>query len=256
MMFVWGLKRSGNHLLANWLYANAGGAVKRDLDTDGLHPLLFQGFCDPDASVAYFNNSGFLNSRNFDLGDLTTSDFELAASTRSLTIFGIEDCRLEFISRAPSGPDVVDLVLLRDPLNNIASRLEGAKSKPEVFRTDEAYVDLYASYCAEALGESRVFERKVVVNFNRFVEERSYRDSIAASLELANLDLVDEATDFGGSSSFSPGTGASSVEALMSRFQEHPIPDHLLDLLCARPVIRDACIELFGYDLTTRLGAL
>jgi hypothetical protein len=256
MLFVWGLKRSGNHLLANWLYANAGGEVKRDLDTDGLHPLLFQGFCDPDAGVAFFNNCGFLNSRNFGIGELTTADFALAASRQSLTIFGIEDCRLEFASRVPSGPDVVDLVLLRDPLNNIASRLEGAKAKREVFRTDEAYVDLYAEYCAEALGESRVFERKVVVNFNRFVEERSYRDSIAASLGLANLDLVDEATDFGGSSSFSPGTGASSTEALMTRFREHPVPAQLLDLLSARQVIRDACIELFGYDLTTRLGAL
>ncbi len=255
MMFLWGLKRSGNHLLANWLYANAGATAKRELDTQDLHPLLFQGFCDPEASVAFFNNCGFLNSRNFDLGDLTPADFDSAAGRRSLTIFGIEDCRLQHAAQAPSGPEVVNLVLLRDPLNNIASRLEGAKTKPEIFRTDEAYVDLYASYCEEALGRSHVFERKVVVNFNRFVDERSYRDSIAASLGMVNLDLVDEATDFGGSSSFSPGTGASSTEALMSRFRDHPIPDHLLDLMLARPVIHDACVELFGYEFVERLGA-
>ena len=33
--------------------------------------------------------------------------------------------------------------MLRDPLNNVASRLEATKRRPQVFRADETYVDLF-----------------------------------------------------------------------------------------------------------------
>ena len=51
--FLWGMKRSGIHHVVNWLYANHGAMAKADLATDGLHPQLHDGFCDPDAGVAF-----------------------------------------------------------------------------------------------------------------------------------------------------------------------------------------------------------
>ena len=50
--FVWGLKRSGIHLVVGWLYANLGGRVKGELVADGLHPQLCDGFADPHTGVA------------------------------------------------------------------------------------------------------------------------------------------------------------------------------------------------------------
>jgi len=248
-VFLWGLKRSGNHVVANWLYANLGANGKETLDSSDIHRQLRQGHCDPAAGVAFYNNCGQLNSRQFQLGLLTRADFERARRRHRVTIFGVEDCQLRFASRTPAAADIFNVLVLRDPLNNIASRLEAAKTRPEVFRTDEAYVDLLASYCEEYLDLRNTLTNKVVLNFNHFVGDREYRDSIAGGFGVENREVLTEASDYGGSSSFSPGRGASSRSALLTRFQQHPIPDDLLELLLARSVIRDACTKLFGYEL-------
>jgi len=247
--FLWGLKRSGNHLLANWLYANLGGNAKEALDSSDIHRQLRQAHWDPAAGVAFYNNCAQLNSRQFQLGLLARPDFDAARRRHDVTIFGIEDCQLRFARRTPVGADIANVLVLRDPLNNIASRLEAAKARPEVFRTDETYVDLVASYCAEFIGRTDLLDNKVVVNFNRFVEDRAYRDLIAGDLALDNRDMLGEASDYGGSSSFSPGRGPSTPRELLTRFQQHRLPDGMVELLLDRPVIRETCSTVFGYEL-------
>lgn len=244
--FVWGLKRSGIHLVVGWLYANLGGRVKGELVTDGLHPQLCDGFADREAGVAFFNNCGRQHSRRFELGDLTGEDIDRAARSRRATIFGIEDCPLREADRFA---DVAgsNLLVLRDPLNNLASRLEAGRTRPEVFRVDAAYVELLDGYCAEALGRTHQLPHKVVVNYNTFVVDRAYRDTLAAALGLVNVDDVAEVSAYGGGSSFPDGSTATSE--LMTRFRQHPIPAPLIDLLVGRPAIVEACRELFHYDL-------
>lgn len=252
--FVWGLKRSGIHLIANWLYANHGATVKGELDSDGLHPKFVDGYRDPAAGVAFYNNCGRFHCRQFELGDLVAGDFEQASSRHAATIFTIEDCALRFASRTPRRSDVANVLVLRDPLNNLASRLEAAESRPAMFRVDEPYIDLFESYCSEYLGHSSNLANKTVVSFNRFVEDRSYRDAVAAELGLANLDVISEVSEYGGGSSFSGLGGPGSTASLMTRFQQHPIPPHLLELLLERPGIREACSAVFGFDLADRVG--
>ena len=246
--FLWGLKRSGNHLLANWLYANHGATARDVLDSDGLHPQLHAGFRDVRADVAFFNNCGWLHSRGFGLGDLDRGDFQVAMRRQTTTIFGIEDCDLAFVPKTPHGPGIVNVLLLRDPLNNLASRLEAAKTRPEIFRVDEAYIEVYEMFCAEALGRSHHLVGKTVVNYNHFIDDRAYRDSVAAELGLRNVDVMSEATDFGGGSSFSDA-GRPSATSLKTRFRQHRVPDHLVEMLLSREAIRVACETLFGYDL-------
>jgi hypothetical protein len=252
--FLWGLKRSGNHMLANWLYANLGATHKQPLDSSDIHRQLRQAHWDPAAGVAFYNNCAQLNSRQFQLGLLTRADFDLARRRQPVTIFGIEDCRLRNAKRTPTGTDIVNVLVLRDPLNNIASRLEGAKARPEVFRTDQTYLDLIASYCAEYVGMTDLLDDKVVVNFNRFVAERTYRDLIAAELGVDNRDVLGEASDYGGSSSFTPGSGPSTTEELSTRFRKHRLPDDMIDQLLDRPVIRETCSTVFGYELADVVG--
>jgi hypothetical protein len=247
--FVWGLKRSGIHFFVNWLYANHGATVEGPLEADGLHPQLHDGFADLAAGVAYYNNCGGLHSRGFSLGRLTPADFELARRRNSTSIFGIEDCRLEFVSNTPAGAGVARVLLLRDPLNNIASRLEGARTRPEVFRTDAAFVDLLTAYCEEFLGRTEELTGKTTVSYDRFVVDRAYRDSIASRLELPNVDAVTEVPAFGGGSSFSGGAERASAATLTTRFRQHLIPGDLLDRLIDRPAARDVCSTVFGYDL-------
>ena len=96
---------------------------------------------------------------------------------------------------------------------------------------------------------THLLDNKVVVNFNQFVTERPYRDRIAADLALDNRDVLGEASDYGGSSSFSPGTGPSTTRELLTRFRQHPLPGDMIDDLLSRPVIRETCATVFGYQL-------
>jgi hypothetical protein len=96
-----------------------------------------------------------LNSRRFALGDLEHRDFEQAAGRHAATIFGIEDCDFCFAPQPPSGQDGTRVLRLRDPLNNLASRLEGANTRPDVLRTNEAFSNPLAAYCEEFLGQTK-----------------------------------------------------------------------------------------------------
>jgi hypothetical protein len=249
----WGLKRSGNHLVANWLYANLGGTVKDPLDTGGLHPQFRDAFFDPTSRVAFYNNCGWLNSRRFALGDLEHRDFEQAAERHAATIFGIEDCDFRLAPQPPSGRDGTRVLILRDPLNNLASRLEGAKTRPDVFRTDEAFINLLAAYCAEFLGQTKWLGDAVRINFNRFVLDRVYRDELAQQMGLPNRDVVSEIPAYGGGSSFTGIQGPATPQLLMERFRQHRIPRPLIEMLFDHAVVRETCATEFGYDLAERV---
>jgi len=252
---VWGLKRSGIHLLVNWLFANLGASVKEELTTTDLPRQLHDGFCDRAAGVAFFNNCGWLYSRQLGLGPLTAADLERAAAGQPTTIFGLEDCALRWSSMTASVPDQRNVLLLRDPLNNLASRLEGSTTMPGQLRTDEAFLDLYAEYATEVLGRTAHLPHRTVVSFNRFVVDPGYRDGIAEQLGVPNRDEVSEVSPYGGGSSFSSGSVPSSPDSLMTRYQQRPLPPRLVELLLARPVIAEVCETVFGYDLARLAGA-
>jgi hypothetical protein len=248
--FIWGLKRSGIHFFVNWLYANHGGARKDRLDADDLHPQLRKGFCDGDAGVIFFNNCGRLHSRNFGLGEIGRKDFEHALGESKTAMFGIEDCRLKpYVERIPSGQNVTNVLMLRDPLNNVASRLKGLRLRPQAFRVDATFVDLYDSYCREFLGWTNDLPNKVLVNYNRFVVDKGYRDSVAGALRVPNVDATAEVPEYGGGSSFRADRAPESPAALNTRYLEQPIPSEILQLLIERDAIREVCIAEFGYDL-------
>jgi hypothetical protein len=252
--FVWGLQRSGIHLIVNWLYANHGATAKDELASEGLHPKLADGFHDPSAGVAFYNNPGRFHCRQFELGDLVPEDFSLAASRHATSIFTIEDCALRFVPQTLGSPEARTVLLLRDPLNNLASRLEAAKTRPDMFRVDEPFIDLYETYCAEYLGHTSTLADKTVISYNRFVLDPAYRDDLAAQLGVPNLDAVSEVSEYGGGSSFSGLGGPTSISALMTRYEEHPIPTPLLEMLLERPAIREVCTTVFGFDLAERVG--
>jgi hypothetical protein len=252
--FVWGLQRSGIHLIVSWLYANHGGIAKEELDSAGLHPKLADGYADPAAGVAFYNNPGRFHCRRLELGDLEPADFELAASRQPTSIFTIEDCALRFAPQTPRRDGVETVLVLRDPLNHLASRLKAAKASPGLFRVDEPFIDVLDSYCAEYLGRTSHLANKTVISFNRFVEDRAYRDELAAQLGLPNHDAVSEVSEYGGGSSFSGLDGPTSIPALMTRFREQPIPADLVAMLLERPAVREACTTVFGFDLAERVG--
>jgi hypothetical protein len=205
--------------------------------------------------VAFFNNIGWLHSRQLGLGPLTGEDLERAVARHPTTILAIEDCSLQWASTTAPVPHQRNVLLLRDPLNNLASRLEGSRNRPGQFRTDEPFLDVYAEYCAELLGRTQHLRDRTAITFDRFVGDRAYRDATAAALGVTNLDAVTEVSRYGDGSSFSSSPRPSSVEALMSRYKQHPLPSALIEGLLSRPVIGEVCATVFGYDLAELAGA-
>jgi hypothetical protein len=232
----------------NWLFANCGGRDRSPLEPTGLHRQLCDGFADPAAGITFFNNVGRISSRRYTLGSLRADDFEHAAAGSKRTIFGVEDCRLRFASRTSGVSRSRHVLVLRDPLNLVASRVAAKSRRPKPFPLDPAFVDLLEAYCAEYLGVTDQLEDKVLVSFNRFITDRSHRDEIAAALDVPNLDDLSEVSGYGGGSSFT-GTTRSSVDDLLRRHEQQPVPGDVLELLLARPAIGDACAQVFGYDL-------
>jgi len=79
----------------------------------------------------------------------------------------------------------VDLLVLRDPWNNLASLLRWARGDvhPIAEATVAAAARRYRQYARELLGETRTLRHQpVFVSFNRWVAERGYREALAGQL--------------------------------------------------------------------------
>jgi hypothetical protein len=95
----------------------------------------------------------------------------------------------------------VDVLILRDPYNLLASRLQIDAFRP---RSMPAFSALWTSYAVEFLGETNhLTHNKVSVNYNRWVVSKTYRQELATKLGLHFSDHGSgDVTHFGGGSSF------------------------------------------------------
>ena len=96
----------------------------------------------------------------------------------------------------------VDVLILRDPYNLLASRLQKNVLPSRSMR--QSFSALWTSYAIEFLGETNhLTHNKVSVNYNRWVVSKTYRQELATKL---GLDFSDrgfgDVTHFGGGSSF------------------------------------------------------
>lgn len=97
--------------------------------------------------------------------------------------------------------NVFNVLILRDVRNMIASRIE----HNNIFtRIDNDVVSLWKKYAYEYLGESDILgERKILINYDRWVDSKLYREKISKKLNMPFSDIGFKAkTKFGGGSSF------------------------------------------------------
>jgi hypothetical protein len=95
----------------------------------------------------------------------------------------------------------VDLLVLRDPWNNLASLLRWARGEvhPIALASVAEAARRFRGYAREYLGETRLLRHQpTFVSFNRWVAERPYREALAGRLGVPFTDAgIDEVARWG-----------------------------------------------------------
>jgi len=223
---LFGIRRSGNHTIVNWLKQNSlpdstDKLVVHYNSVSSPHPKDSWP-TDPEELIKYFK-----------VDSLTSN---------GLVILSYED---EFLERATRLPTVVEakklfpdarvltVMLIRDPFNMLASRMQKLRSLREDEATGaarflsiplEKVTEIWRSYAREYLERTQVLGDSTRINFNEWFQNHRYRDELLSSMfgGIQNRDLgIDEVPIFGGGSSFEGSTfdGRGSQMIIMDRWK-------------------------------------
>ncbi len=183
---VVGIKRSGNHAIINWILRQCPGPSIHFNDVKPEHPF-----------------------------DPTKTTAKKIKTEYCTVVYSLEDRLLQTVSSKNVYPqrlnsiavrERLDLLILRDPYNSLASRYKRSKvsATKSIYAIGLSIPELWVSYAREYLGESSFLGRhKIVVNYNRWCQSKSYRKELASTI---GLDFTDdgynEVPHYGQGSSF------------------------------------------------------
>jgi len=203
---VFGLRRSGNHAIINWIFQNHPGTVcflNNVLTRRHFNPYLAfsQSFVKADGEV--INYPPQLRFRKVKL----TRRWHLQHPRKDCLIYSYEERPLASVAgdelsqqhdRCLGHSDrVTDVLILRDPFNCFASRLRLSG------QLTTGVVDLWKEYAREFLGESQSLNAPVPISYNAWREDTAYRSGLAGQLGWKGSDEgVHEVMNIGGGSSF------------------------------------------------------
>lgn len=219
---VFALRRSGHHAVMNWVLANTSGRYCFLNDCRPKHPPFH-------VARIVKNPDHWLQT------NIEGLDYRAEAAGRhapkDLMIYNYEDRRLKEVETRRYRRERTawlgtsarrrDLLILRDPLNLVASRLK--KFLPRITNRKRWYrrmtVDLWLEQARAAVAGGG-FEDPIVVNYNRFVEEPQARAATAAALGFdATDDALAAVPAYGGGSSFTGLERAPTPQELTARWR-------------------------------------
>ncbi len=196
-----GIRRSGNHPIAYWLMAHFKAGIYYEFNllpgqspvTDGNMPFIVNNYSKTKVfnkhvykDILYSYESIELPKVHGTLGSLVPNRVQ-----------ALEESEKEF-----------DILILRDPFNLAASwwknRIDRKHKMKDILKgIKKVVLRRWKMYAAEVLGKTNYLEKKTVILFNKWFEDKAYRRGISEKL---GLDFVDNGVDFvsgaGGGSSF------------------------------------------------------
>lgn len=216
---VFGLKRSGNHGIINWI-------EKQEIDALHLNDLRID---ENPYKCIYKGLSGQGHPQEQWMAEQTTNRYRQYQGEEGKKLLGLESqghfqkkkCLILSYEDYPlarvASPNIerkhdlyvgksaerFDVLILRDPYNLIASRLRS--NKAQVKSITQNIVDIWIDYAKEFLGETNYLSQtKVFINYNKWFSDKDTRKLIAQQLKLNFSDLgINDIPKFGGGSSFS-----------------------------------------------------
>lgn len=207
----YGLRRSGNHAVLEWLIQNIGGPGNRNI----VKPRR----------VIQCGSSAYINEANTYPGHKAIElDVSFCQSAFDNLIVAYEDVPTNY--NLANTHNNKKIVILRDIFNLFSSRYKKIISHPEridyfntAMRIDEKAIDVWKEHAnSDAL----------IILFEKWIESKEYRDSICEKLGIPNHDITDTMTEFGEGSSFT-GQKKPTVEELKSRSKMVDLPQEVID---------------------------
>ena len=237
---ITGVSRSGNHAIINWITRQIEGnycflncvepktnpyLTPRPLSEDGkLYETNIKKFDLSAEQAGNLSEKKFLvyNHEDIFLGPLNHAHFELNHD--------------RWIGTSKSRKDVL---ILRDPFNLFASRMKAGLMRGHYTHhgarpiSTATLIRIYKQHAREFLGERNILKNKVVINYNKWTQQREYREKVAGILEIPFSDQgFEEVKAVAGGSSFDGVTlsGKASSMKLHSRWEQYAEKDEFWEL--------------------------
>lgn len=254
---IFGLRRSGNHAITNWIINQLDGQVLYlnnipinanpfRIEIDRLHDYH------PETLPKY--KSTFLKEASGEFSEkdcliCSFEDYSLSTFSRSL-INRFHDFYVGKSNR------IVDVLIIRDPYNLFASRLKSGRYQAKSFKS---LPDLWVEYAMEYLGQTKSLQNnRVLINYNYWVSSKAYREKIARNLGLTFTDAgLDEVSSIGGGSSFDRCLygGKAAQMNVLDRWQAYSSNPLFINLINSNSELHSLSREIFGDILgTVELG--
>ena len=181
---VLGARRSGHHAIITWLIRQSPGKVifLNNLEAIGSgRPYRIEGEEAVEADESYLHSQGF--------PEVFQKEQRLRTVIYNFEDYGIAEL-LTLKARMPTPDDkpVLNILVLRDPLNLLASRVK-KYSDGALGLISQPLIEHYLEWCRAVAAEKLPLKNAIVVNFNLWVTSKTYRASLAAQL---GLDFTDE----------------------------------------------------------------
>ena len=130
------------------------------------------------------------------------------------------------------------VVIVRDILNVVASRykllMRYHPDKIDSGNLCSINEKIFQIWINHASSDSN--NNLLVVQFEKWVKSRSYRDSIALMFKVQNLDIMDNISVHGGGSSFSGRSQLPTSEELNARWKQVDLPNKFIDRINAEDI--------------------
>ena len=169
-------------------------------------------------------------------GDIILMNYE------GVTVAGVSKV---IAAQAATGAAVENVLFIRDPLNACASLLH--RKSLQHLELVMVLRQLFALRSWLKHYQNRQFEGDLVF-YNRWLQDRRYKDSVAARLSINSGSVPDQITSFGGGSSFQDLAtgGESAAPHLLNRWRSYA-DDRLFRSLVTHPYFYDVFLaELSG----------
>jgi hypothetical protein len=192
------MQRSGNHAILNWQLENFSYSSEKQ--------RILDDYC------FYTNNTLFLNAVAWnDKKNIADSDLRKYLKLKfNNIILSYEDSHFN----KSLGLPCKQFIIIRNLENLVASRLHGP---PGYWKVDDNFFEMWEIYARSDIPK---------IHYDKWLIDKSYRDSIAKLFNTENKDITNTISLAGGGSSFI-GVKLDKPKNLLTRHQQINIPQDI-----------------------------